>query len=115
VASERRYKMTLIPLSGWAAFRALRQSPAPIPRRRHGNWLHGRYSKGQINQMREVRRCVKVIWQPLSPPARMPPPTSPSADGTRTGLNQARLAGNGAGPADEKRGFQNARTRHDVT
>ena len=48
-------------LSGWAAFRALRRSPAPIPTRRHGNWRHGRYSRARIEGMREFRRCVKMI------------------------------------------------------
>jgi hypothetical protein len=34
--------------TGWAAFRLLRQLPAPIPLRRHRNWVHGRYSNAHI-------------------------------------------------------------------
>ena len=47
--------------TGWAAFRLLRQSPAPLPLRRHGNRVHGRYSKAHIEEMRELRWCVKII------------------------------------------------------
>ena len=39
----------------------LRQSPAPIPLRHHGNWVHGRYSKAHMEEMRLFRRCVKII------------------------------------------------------
>jgi hypothetical protein len=46
---------------GWAAFRTLRRSPTPIPPRRHGNWIHGRYSESRIEGMRQLRRCVKII------------------------------------------------------
>jgi len=31
--------------SGWAAYVAFRQPPAPVFVRRHGNWRHGRYAK----------------------------------------------------------------------
>jgi hypothetical protein len=33
---------------GWAAFRAQRQVPTPVPAKRHGNWRHGDYSKARI-------------------------------------------------------------------
>jgi hypothetical protein len=46
--------------TGWAAFRALRKPPMSVPHRRHGNWIHGRYSKTRIEGMRELRRLIKV-------------------------------------------------------
>jgi hypothetical protein len=50
------------PTDGLGGIRVLRQPPAAIPRGRHGNWVHGRYSKAPIEEMHEVRRCAKIIW-----------------------------------------------------
>jgi len=44
--------------SGWAAFRALRSRPAPMFRRRHGNFRHGRYCKRGIEDRRLLRSCM---------------------------------------------------------
>ena len=47
--------------AGWHAFRVLRQKPAAVPVRRHGNYRHGDYSKGRIESMRLLRACVRVL------------------------------------------------------
>jgi hypothetical protein len=47
--------------TGWATFRALRKPPTPLPRRRHGNWVHGRYSRSRVEEMREVRRLIRTV------------------------------------------------------
>jgi hypothetical protein len=41
--------------AGWAVFRALRQRPAPVPPRRHGNFRHGRFAKGSMEERRRFR------------------------------------------------------------
>jgi len=46
---------------GWAAFRELRQRPAPIIRRRHANFRHGRFCKRGIEDRRLLRACVAVL------------------------------------------------------
>lgn len=45
----------------WAYFRAFRQRPTPIIRRRHGNRKHGRYSKSCIEGMRMLRLCDRIL------------------------------------------------------
>jgi hypothetical protein len=45
----------------WAAFRAFRQTPAPMFKRRHGNFRHGHYSKRGLEGMREVRLFGRII------------------------------------------------------
>ncbi len=47
--------------TGWAAFRALRRPPTPLPHRRHGNWIHGRFSRSQIEGMREAGRLIRIV------------------------------------------------------
>ena len=47
--------------AGWAAFRALRQRPAPIPRRRHGNRKHGNYTKSGRASMGRVRLLARLL------------------------------------------------------
>jgi hypothetical protein len=47
--------------AGWAAFRALRQKPAPIPRHRHGNRKHGNYSKSGRASMALIRFCARAL------------------------------------------------------
>ena len=47
--------------TGWAAFRALRQTPAPIPPRRHGNWKHGKYAKDSITSRLRFRWAIAVL------------------------------------------------------
>lgn len=47
--------------AGWAAFRALRQKPATILPRRHGNWVHGNYSRQRIEGLRLVRACSRIM------------------------------------------------------
>jgi hypothetical protein len=47
--------------TGWPAFRLLRQKPALIPSRRHGNWVHGRYSISRIEGMRKARLCLRIL------------------------------------------------------
>ena len=55
--------------TGWAAFRAMRKPPTPLPHRLHGNWVHGRYSKARIEGMQELRQLVKILrgawWLPI--------------------------------------------------
>jgi hypothetical protein len=47
--------------AGWAAFRALRQRPAPIPLRRHGNHRHGRYAKRSVEEQLLFRRWRQLM------------------------------------------------------
>jgi hypothetical protein len=47
--------------SGWAAFRELRQQPAPIPKRQHGNYRHGRFSRSGRTSMAMIRLCVRML------------------------------------------------------
>ena len=47
--------------TGWTAFRAFRQWPAPEFQRRHGNQRHGRYSRQSIAGMRMARLCVRML------------------------------------------------------
>jgi hypothetical protein len=47
--------------AGWAAFRALRQRPAPIPPRRHGNHRHGRYAKSTADARRRFRLWARWL------------------------------------------------------
>ncbi len=47
--------------AGWAAFRTLRQRPAPAPRRRHGNYRHGSYSKSCRESMALIRFCARAL------------------------------------------------------
>lgn len=47
--------------AGWAAFRALRQTPAPHRAKRHGNWRHGGRSRWGVEQAREVRCLVRAL------------------------------------------------------
>jgi hypothetical protein len=63
--------------TGWGAFRALRQRPAPVRPGQHGNRRHGRYAKRSIGERRRFR--VYVRWlrgDKLAerPPGRWPPP-----------------------------------------
>jgi hypothetical protein len=62
---------------GWAAFRALRKPTTSLSRRRHGNWIHGRYSRGGIEGMRELRQIVRILrgaWWLSIPGADRPKP-----------------------------------------
>jgi hypothetical protein len=47
--------------TGWAAFRALRQRPAPVPRRRHGNRKHGNYTQSARASMALIRFCARAL------------------------------------------------------
>lgn len=47
--------------AGWLAFREVRQIPAPMFMRKHGNLKHGRYSKQGIERMRTVRHCARML------------------------------------------------------
>jgi len=47
--------------SGWQAFRAFRQAPAPEFSGRHGNWKHGHYSKQSVENTRLLRACIRII------------------------------------------------------
>src|SRR6516164_7408272 len=47
--------------SGWQRFRLYRQEPVSIPRRRHGNWKHGNYSKQRIEDRREARLLFRIL------------------------------------------------------
>jgi len=47
--------------TSWPAFGVLRQKPAPILSRRHGNWVHGRYSISRIEGMRKARLCCRIL------------------------------------------------------
>ena len=55
--------------TGWAAFRAFRQEPAPIPVRHHGNWRHGGYSREGREAMALVRFCARLV---RGGPGRLP-------------------------------------------
>ena len=59
--------------AGWAAFRALRQTPHTIRAPRHGNWKHGlRSLKGQA-EMRMLRRTIRLLdWLEHSRGRTMP-------------------------------------------
>ncbi len=56
--------------TGWAAFRAFRQIPAPEFCRQHGNWSHGQYSRDGIASMRMVRLCIRILRGSLHPVTR---------------------------------------------
>jgi hypothetical protein len=64
--------------TGWAAFRALRQTPAPISPRRHGNWKHGHFAKGDpMAKLRFLwaRAVLDGRWNGPPPwPESAPPP-----------------------------------------
>jgi hypothetical protein len=47
--------------TGWDAFRAFRQTPAPELQLRHGNWKHGHYSKQSIAAARKLRLCIGTL------------------------------------------------------
>jgi hypothetical protein len=47
--------------TGWRAFRAFRQVPAPLFVRRHGNWKHGDYAKGSIASRHRLRAAIAVL------------------------------------------------------
>jgi hypothetical protein len=73
-------------LTGWAAFRAFRKEPAPIPTRRHGNWVHGGYSRAYIEGMRNVRRYARIArgaWYLFDPDMASPVPAGWNAYRTR--------------------------------
>lgn len=64
--------------TGWAAFRALRQTPFPLVVHRHGNFRHGRYSREGTETVRLVRTCKRMLRQgyglvPLPELARLVP------------------------------------------
>jgi hypothetical protein len=64
--------------TGWAAFRAFRQTPGPVFRRRHGNQTHGRYSKAGIAGMRQMRLFCRILRSGVGQPVpgfirRIPP------------------------------------------
>ena len=52
--------------TGWTAFRAFRQTPAPEFYQLHGNWRHGQYSRDSIASMRMVRLCARILRGDLS-------------------------------------------------
>lgn len=54
--------------AGWAAFQALRQRPAPIRPRLHGNWRHGMRSKRGREDAALVRLLVRVLRRPSLAP-----------------------------------------------
>jgi hypothetical protein len=63
--------------TGWAAFRALRQTPAPIPPRRHGNWKHGHFAKGDPMAKLRFLWALGVLngrWNGPPPWAESAPP-----------------------------------------
>lgn len=49
---------------GWAAFRALRQTPAPHRPKRHGNWKHGARSRFGIEEGRKIRETLRILDAP---------------------------------------------------
>lgn len=55
------------PMAGWRAFRALRQPPAPIPIRRHGNYKHGSYAKTDRADRQTIRWCLGVLRGRVGP------------------------------------------------
>ena len=50
--------------AGWAAFRALRQTPAPHRPKRHGNWKHGARSRLGMEEWRELRVMLRILDAP---------------------------------------------------
>lgn len=50
--------------NGWAAFRALRQTPARHRPKRHGNWQHGGRSRFGIDEGRKLRLMLRLIAAP---------------------------------------------------
>jgi hypothetical protein len=58
--------------AGWAAFRALRRTPTPMPERRHGNAKHGRYTAEAVARRRRARAFWRWILagEPWKPPPR---------------------------------------------
>lgn len=50
--------------AGWAAFRALRQAPAPHQPKRHGNWKHGMRSRFGIDEGRKIRVMLRILDAP---------------------------------------------------
>ena len=61
-------------LSGWPAFRAIRQEPAPIIWRRHANWKHGRYAKGRGADLRFLRLIARALAGRGGDPVDWAPP-----------------------------------------
>jgi hypothetical protein len=63
--------------TGWAAFRAFRQTPAPVFVHRHGNWRHGYYAKqGRVDRL-HLRLAIAVLngcWTGPLPWHREPAP-----------------------------------------
>ena len=63
--------------TGWAAFRAFRQTPAPVFVHRHGNWRHGYYAKrGRVDRL-HLRVAIAVLndrWTGPVPWHREPAP-----------------------------------------
>lgn len=50
--------------TGWAAFRALRQTAAPIKPARHGNWRHGTRTLEHRHMMRRLRFVGWALRKP---------------------------------------------------
>lgn len=50
--------------AGWAAFRAIRQTPGRQRPKRHGNWKHGGRSRFGIDQGRKLRAMLRIIDAP---------------------------------------------------
>jgi hypothetical protein len=48
-------------LSGWAFYRELRQQPAPIPKRRHGNYRHGGFAREGRASLATFRLWARVL------------------------------------------------------
>jgi hypothetical protein len=67
-------------LAGWAAFRALRQRPAPVLVRQHGNHRHGRYAKDSVEERRRFRLYIRALRHvklgDAVPGVRLPPEPS---------------------------------------
>ena len=81
--------------TGWAAFGALRRQPAPISPRRHGNWIHGRYSRARIEGMREFRQIARSGRDEPSPPLPESDAAAPIGwKAYRATRNQARFTQN---------------------
>jgi hypothetical protein len=63
--------------TGWAAFCAFRQTPAPLFVRRHGNWRHGyfaKFSREGRRHLRLVRAALNGRWIGPLPCHREPAP-----------------------------------------